>query len=104
MPGFILTQALISLAEGDATAGLTALGDVAQMTPPPDFPAYALVEARVLEGLALLALGDHAAARAAAEAALAAAEPDRLIFPLLSSPPTGSSRPSPGIRQRIVRW
>jgi LuxR family maltose regulon positive regulatory protein len=39
------------------------------------------VEARVLEGLAHLALGDQRAAGDAAEAALAAAEPDRLIFP-----------------------
>ena len=49
--------------------------------PPPGFPAYALVEAHVLAGLAHLALGDRNAAAAAAEAALAAAEPDRLIFP-----------------------
>jgi LuxR family maltose regulon positive regulatory protein len=35
----------------------------------------------VLSGLAHLALGDRNAAAAAAEAALAAAEPDRLIFP-----------------------
>src|ERR1700692_2991418 len=49
--------------------------------PPVGFPAYALVEAHVLAGLAHLALGDRGAASAAAEAALAAAEPDRLIFP-----------------------
>jgi LuxR family maltose regulon positive regulatory protein len=51
------------------------------MTPPLGFPAYALVEAHVLAGLAHLALGDRNAAAAAAEAALAAAEPDRLMFP-----------------------
>jgi len=51
------------------------------MMPPLSFPAYALVEAHVLAGLAHLALGHRSAAAAAAEAALAAAEPDRLIFP-----------------------
>ena len=44
-------------------------------------PAYALVEAHLLAGLAHLALGDRKAAATSAEAALAAAEPDRLIFP-----------------------
>jgi LuxR family maltose regulon positive regulatory protein len=39
------------------------------------------VEAHLLAGIALLTLGDETAAAAAAEAALAAAEPDRLIFP-----------------------
>jgi len=51
------------------------------MMPPPDSPAYGLVEAHLLTGLAHLDLGDRSAAAAAAEAALAAAEPDRLIFP-----------------------
>jgi len=37
----------------------------------------------VLVGLAHLALGDRSAAATAAEAALAAAEPDRLIFPFV---------------------
>ncbi|HEV2415817.1 MAG TPA: LuxR C-terminal-related transcriptional regulator, partial [Candidatus Dormibacteraeota bacterium] len=46
-------------------------------------PPYALVEAYVLAGLAHLALGDRKAAAAAAEAALAAAEPDRLVFPFV---------------------
>src|SRR5207245_8790586 len=44
-------------------------------------PAFALVEAHLLAGTAHLDLGDRKAAAAAAEAALAAAEPDRLIFP-----------------------
>jgi LuxR family maltose regulon positive regulatory protein len=44
-------------------------------------PAFTLVEAHLLAGTAHLRLGDQAAAAAAAEAALAAAEPDRLIFP-----------------------
>jgi LuxR family transcriptional regulator, maltose regulon positive regulatory protein len=51
------------------------------MTPPPGIPAYALVEGHLIAGLAHLALGDRYAAAATAEAALAAAEPDRLIFP-----------------------
>jgi LuxR family maltose regulon positive regulatory protein len=39
------------------------------------------VEAHLLAGLAHLHLGDRAAAATAAEAALSAAEPDRLMFP-----------------------
>jgi len=76
-----LGRAAISLEEGDPGAALAALGDVQDMMPPLGFPAYALVEAHVLAGLAYLALGDRNAAAAAAEAALAAAEPDRLMFP-----------------------
>jgi LuxR family transcriptional regulator, maltose regulon positive regulatory protein len=76
-----LGRAAISLTEGDPARALAALGDVQDFMPPVGFPAYALVEAHVLAGLAHLALGDRNAAAAAAEAALAAAEPDRLIFP-----------------------
>ena len=76
-----LAQAVISLEEEDPGRALTVLGDVADLTPPPGFPAYALVEGHVLAGLAHLALGNRSAAAAAAEGALAAAEPDRLIFP-----------------------
>ena len=76
-----LGRAVISLEEGDPGTALTALGDVQDFMPPPGFPAYALVEAHVLTGLAHLALGDKNAAAAEAEAALAAAEPDRLILP-----------------------
>lgn len=76
-----LARAAISLAEGDPAAALAVLGDVQRFMAPPGFPAYALVEAHVLAGLAHLALGDRNAAATAAEAALAAAEPDRLIFP-----------------------
>ena len=75
-----LAQAVISLQEGDPGTALSVLGDVKDFTPPSGFPAYALVEAQVLAGLAHLALGDRDAAAVAAEAALAAAEPDRLIF------------------------
>jgi len=76
-----LARAAISLAEGDPATALAVLGHVQHFMPPPGFPAYALVEAHVLAGLAHLALGDRNAAATAAEAALAAAEPDRLIFP-----------------------
>ena len=79
--GIDLARAVISLAEGDPAMALAVLGDLQDFMPPPGFPAYALVEAHVLAGLAHLALGDRNAAAAAAEAALAAAEPDRLIFP-----------------------
>ncbi len=81
MDAIDLGRAAISLAEGDPATALAVLGDVHRMMPPLSFPAYALVEAHVLAGLAHLALGHRSAAAAAAEAALAAAEPDRLIFP-----------------------
>jgi LuxR family transcriptional regulator, maltose regulon positive regulatory protein len=67
-------RAAISLAEGDPAAALAALADVAG-------PAFTLVETHLRAGLAHLALGDRDAAATAAETALAAAEPDRLIFP-----------------------
>jgi LuxR family maltose regulon positive regulatory protein len=76
-----LARAAISLAEADPATALAVLGDVQRMAPPPGFPAYGLVEGHVLAALAHLALGDKNAAAAATEAALAAAEPDRLIFP-----------------------
>jgi LuxR family transcriptional regulator, maltose regulon positive regulatory protein len=76
-----LARAAISLAEGDPATALAVLGDVQRLSPPLGSPGYALVEAQVLAGLAHLALGDRHAAGVAAEAALAAAEPDRLVFP-----------------------
>jgi LuxR family maltose regulon positive regulatory protein len=76
-----LGRAAISLAEGDPATALAVLGDVRDMRPPPGIPPYGLVEAYVLAGLAHLALGDRKAAATAAESALAAAEPDRLMFP-----------------------
>jgi LuxR family maltose regulon positive regulatory protein len=76
-----LARAAISLVEGDPATALAVLGDVQRLRPPPGSPAYALVEGHVLAGLAHLAVGDRNAAAAAAEAALAAADPDRLIFP-----------------------
>ncbi|MEA2159647.1 MAG: LuxR family transcriptional regulator, maltose regulon positive regulatory protein [Solirubrobacteraceae bacterium] len=73
-------RAVICLAEGDSAAALNALGDVLDITPPV-VPVFTLVETHLLAGIAHLSLGDRSAAAAAAESALAAAEPDRLIFP-----------------------
>jgi LuxR family maltose regulon positive regulatory protein len=73
-------RAVISMAEGDPATALDALGGVLDISPPV-VPAFTLVETHLLAGIAHLALGDRNAAAAAAEAALAAAEPDQLIFP-----------------------
>jgi LuxR family transcriptional regulator, maltose regulon positive regulatory protein len=78
-----IALAAIFLSEGDPAAAVDVFGDVRTMTPPVGsaFPPFGLVEAHVLAGIAHLHLGDRNAAAAAAEAALAAAERDRLIFP-----------------------
>jgi LuxR family maltose regulon positive regulatory protein len=60
---------------------LDLLQDVRDAPPPVGLPAFTLVETHLLAGIAHLALGDRKAAAAAVESALAAAEPDRLIFP-----------------------
>ena len=73
-------RAVICLAEGDPATALDVLRDVRDATLP-SVPGSTLVEAHLLAGLAQLDLGDRKAAAAAAEAALAAAEPDRLMFP-----------------------
>ena len=73
-------RAVICLAEGDPATALDALGGVLDITPPV-VPTFTLVESHLLAGIAHLSLGDRNAAAAAAEAALAAAEPDRLMFP-----------------------
>ncbi|HVQ97064.1 MAG TPA: hypothetical protein VMU51_38980 [Mycobacteriales bacterium] len=52
---------------------------VRDATPP--IEPFTLVEAHLLAGTAYLRLGDRDAAAAATAAALAAAEPDRLVFP-----------------------
>ncbi len=72
-------RAVIFMAEGDAAAALEALRDVQDTTQ--GVHAFTLVETRLLAGIAHADLGDQNAAAAAAEAALAAAEPDRLMFP-----------------------
>ena len=73
-------RAVICIAEGDPATALDVLREVRDITPPAG-PAFTLVEAHLLAGTAHLRLGDRNAAAAAAEAALATAEPDRLIFP-----------------------
>jgi LuxR family transcriptional regulator, maltose regulon positive regulatory protein len=73
-------RAVICLAEENPPGALTALQGVLDTTPPVA-PAFTVVESHLLAGIAHLQLGDQAAAAAAAEAALAVAEPDRLMFP-----------------------
>src|SRR5207302_4769609 len=79
--GIRTARAAICIAEGDPSTALDLLKDVLDVPPPVGLPAFGLVEAHLLAGIAHLALGDRNAAAAAAEASLAAAEPDRLIFP-----------------------
>jgi LuxR family transcriptional regulator, maltose regulon positive regulatory protein len=80
--GFIYNaRAVICLSEGDPSTALDLLRDARDAPPPVGGPAFTLVETHLLAGIAHLELGDRNAAAAAAEVALAAAEPDRLIFP-----------------------
>ena len=81
-------RAVICLVEGDPTAALEALRGVLEATAPV-MHSFTLVEADLLAGQAYLELGDRRAAGAAVEAALASAEPDRLILPFAM---TGSLR------------
>jgi LuxR family maltose regulon positive regulatory protein len=74
-------RAVICLTEGDPTAALDLLQALRDAPPPLGVPAFMLVETHLLAGIAHLHLADRNAAAAAAEAALAAAEPHRLIFP-----------------------
>jgi LuxR family transcriptional regulator, maltose regulon positive regulatory protein len=73
-------RAVICLADGDPATALDAVGGVLDNSLPA-VPPFTLVETHLLAGIARLRLGDRNAAAAAAEAALAAAEPDRLTFP-----------------------
>ena len=83
--GFIdNARAVICITSGDPAGALDVLRDVPDVTPPTG-PAFTLVETHLLAGIAHLDLGDRNAAAAAAEAALAAAEPDRLMFPFAMS-------------------
>ena len=75
-------RAVICMTEGDPAAALDALRRVVDITLPVG-PAFTLVETHLLAGTVHLSLGDRTAAAAATEAALAAAEPDRLIFPFV---------------------
>jgi LuxR family maltose regulon positive regulatory protein len=72
-------RAVILLAEGDASGALEALQEVRDGTQ--GVHAFTLVETNLLAGIAHLDLGDRDAAATAAEAALAAAEPDGLLLP-----------------------
>jgi LuxR family maltose regulon positive regulatory protein len=69
-------RAVISLADGDPATALEVLPNITPAVEP-----FTLVEAHLLAGTAHLRLGDRNRAAAAAEAALTAAEPDRLMFP-----------------------
>ncbi len=72
-------RAWICLVDGNPGRAVEALRHVRDATSPVE--PFTLVEAHLLAGTAYLRLGDRDAAAAAAEAALATAEPDRLVFP-----------------------
>jgi LuxR family maltose regulon positive regulatory protein len=72
-------HAVIHMADGNPGAAVEVLSNVRDVMP--SVEPFSLVEAHLLAGTAHLRLGDRNAAAAAAEAALATAEPDRLIFP-----------------------
>ena len=74
-----IAHAVVRIEEGNPAAALDVLQEIRK--PSSGFPVFALVEAHLLAGMARLALGDRSAAGAAVEEALAAAEPDGLIFP-----------------------
>jgi LuxR family maltose regulon positive regulatory protein len=73
-------RAVIAITEGDPAKALDALRDVLDGTAP-NVPTFTLVEAHLLAAAAHRDLGKRSAAAAAVEAALAVAEPDRLIYP-----------------------
>jgi LuxR family transcriptional regulator, maltose regulon positive regulatory protein len=72
----------VSLAGGEAAAALEELQTVLDGTSSVIGP-FTLVEAHLIAGLAELELGDRSEAQASAEAALALAEPDRLMLPFV---------------------
>ena len=72
-------RAWLCLVDGNPGLAVEALRQVRDATPPVE--SFTLVEAHLLAGTAYLRLGDRDAAAAATAAALATAEPDRLIFP-----------------------
>jgi LuxR family maltose regulon positive regulatory protein len=71
-------HAVIALEEGDAGAALAVLRDICDAA---FTPSFTLVEAHLLAGIAHLHLDERSLAATAAEAALATAEPDRLLLP-----------------------
>jgi LuxR family maltose regulon positive regulatory protein len=75
-------RATICMAEKDPALALDALRDVLNGTTP-NLPSFTLVESHLLAAAAHLDLGDRVAAAAEVESALAAAEPDGLIFPFV---------------------
>ena len=72
-------RAWIWLLDGNPGMAVEELRQVRAAEPPVE--AFTLVEAHLLAGTAYLRLGDRDAAAAATAAALATAEPDRLVFP-----------------------
>jgi LuxR family maltose regulon positive regulatory protein len=80
-------RAWICLLDGNPDMAVAALSQVRDATPPVE--PFTLVEAHLLAGTAYLRLGDRDAAAAAAEAALATAEPDRLVFPFAMTEAAG---------------
>jgi LuxR family transcriptional regulator, maltose regulon positive regulatory protein len=72
-------RAWLCLLDGNPAMAVQALRPVRAATPAVD--PFTLVEAHLLAGTAHQRLGDRDAAAAATAAALATAEPDRLIFP-----------------------
>ncbi len=73
---------VICLAERNPAGALEAVRDAHDQATPQGH-AFTLVESHLLAGLAHLKLGERSAAAAAAEDALATAEPDRLMFPFV---------------------
>jgi LuxR family maltose regulon positive regulatory protein len=73
-------RAVIYMSDKDPAAALDVLRDIRDSMPQ-GCPTFTVVEAHLLAGSAYLSLGKRDAAADATEAALAAAEPDRLLFP-----------------------
>jgi LuxR family maltose regulon positive regulatory protein len=73
-------RAAICLAEGNPAAALAAVQDVLNGIAPA-IGYVTVIEAHILAALAHRQLGDQRAATAAAECALALAEPDRIVLP-----------------------
>jgi LuxR family maltose regulon positive regulatory protein len=73
-------RAAVSLAEGDPAAALAAVRDVLNGTAPA-IGYMTVIDANLLAALAHRELGEHRAAFAAVERALALAEADRLVLP-----------------------
>ena len=72
-------RAWLGLVGGDPGVALEAVRPVRDAAP--SVEPFTLVETHLLAGIAHLRRGERDAAAAAAESALAAAEPDRLVFP-----------------------